>query len=158
LLESILVQNAAARQTDSVQSVSAPSLERDICEAHASMQACFREMDEVLARPELDATALTTVRLKLAGLRLTRGPLITRVAAALAGKVTQEEAAVLAELRSSHQALLQTATAHTSKWTMAAIASNWPQYRRETRDLIQKWVAKAELEQRLVCPLVRRCG
>jgi hypothetical protein len=115
-------------------------------------------MEQVLARPEFDATALTSVRLKLAGLRLTRGPLIMKVAMALAGKVTAQEAAVLAELRTSHQELLQTATAHTSKWTIDAIAQNWPLYRQETRELIQRWVIKAEREQRLVCPLVKRCA
>ena len=152
------MRSAAAKQTDCLQSSGALSLERDIREAHETLRACFREMEEVLARPDFDSTALTTVRLKLAGLRLTRGPLITRVAVALAGKVTNEEAAVLAELRSSHQSLLQKATAHTGKWKIDMIASNWPQYRRETRDLMHRWVAKAEREQLLVCPLVRRCG
>ena len=152
------MQNAVSAQTASLPSGGSASLERDIREAHASLQACFRQMEEVLARPEFDATALTTVRLKLAGLRLTRGPLITRVALGLAGKLTKEEAAMLAELRSSHLSLLQTATAHTSKWTIDAIVSNWPEYRRETRNLMQRWVAKSEREQRLVCPLVRRCG
>ncbi|HJU77040.1 MAG TPA: hypothetical protein VJ597_03820 [Sphingomicrobium sp.] len=144
--------------TDSAPAGDAASLESEICEAHASLQSCFREMEEVLARPEFDATALTSVRLKLAGLRLTRGPLITKVAMALVGKVTEQEAAVLEELRTSHQELLQTATAHTSKWTIDAIAQNWPQYRQETRALIQQWVIKAEREQHLVCPLVRRCA
>jgi hypothetical protein len=152
------MQSAASRQTDSLQSAGVGSLERDLRDAHQSLQARFREMEEVLARPEFDATALTTVRLKLAGLRLTRGPLITRIAVALAGKVTKEEAAVLADLRSSHQSLLQKATAHTGKWRIDAIAANWPQYCRETRDLMQRWVAKAEREQLLVYPLVRRCG
>lgn len=150
------MQSPAANQTDCPQSSGALSLERDIREAHETLRACFREMEEVLARPDFDPTALTTVRLKLAGVRLTRGPLIARVAAALAAKVTNEEAAVLAELRSSHQSLLRKATAHTGKWTIDMIASNWSQYRRETRDLMQRWIAKAEREQALVCPLVRR--
>ena len=82
------MRSAAAKQTDCLQSSGALSLERDIREAHETLRACFREMEEVLARPDFDSTALTTVRLKLAGLRLTRGPLITRVAVALAVRVT----------------------------------------------------------------------
>jgi hypothetical protein len=158
LQESRPVQNAAAKQTNNPASVGAASLERDIREAQASLQACFREMEAVLARPEFDPTALTTVRLKLAGLRLTGGPLITKVAAGLAGKVTKDEAAMLAELRSSHQSFLHKATAHAGKWTIDVIASNWLQYRRETRGLMQSWVAKAEREQGFLRPLVRRCG
>jgi len=132
-------------------------LQQEILAAHESLQACFREMEEVLAKPVFDASALTSIRLKLAGLRLTRGPLIMRVAQALVGKVTDKEAEMLAELRLSHQRLLQSATAHTSRWTLEAIAANWPHYRDETRVLMRQWVRKAELEQRLVYPLVGRC-
>jgi len=115
-------------------------------------------MEDVLAKPAFDAHALTSVRLKLAGLRLTRGPLIMRVAQALAGKVTEKEAETLVELRLSHQRLLQSATAHTSRWTLEAIEANWTQYRDETRQQMSQWIRKAELEQRLVYPLVGRCA
>lgn len=114
-------------------------------------------MEEVLARPTFDAGALTSVRLKLAGLRLTRGPLITRVFQTLAGVVTEDEAQILEQLRTSHQRLLQTATAHTRKWTLEAIGANWSRYRDETRMLMNQWIKKAEHEQQLVYPLVRRC-
>ena len=115
-------------------------------------------MDQILSKREFDAAALTSVRLKLAGIRLTRGPLISKVADFLAGKVTVQEQAMLAELRGSHQRLLQTATMHTSKWTLDAIATNWAQYRAETRELMRQWQAKVEREQRLVYPLVQRCA
>lgn len=114
-------------------------------------------MDEVLAQPSFDAGALTSIRLKLAGLRLTRGPLITRVFQVLAGVVSEEEAEILEQLRSSHQRLLQTATAHTRKWTLEAIGANWSRYRDETRVLMNQWVKKSEQEQQIVYPLVRRC-
>ena len=150
--------NIAVKRVESLRSSEAHSLLREIEQAHQSMQGCFREMEQVLSRPTFDAGALTSVRLKLAGIRLTRGPLITRVADVLAGNVTQQEDAMLEELRSSHQRLLQTATAHTAKWTLEAIAMNWTQYRDETRHLMRQWVKKAEREQRLVYPLVKRCA
>ena len=134
------------------------ALEREIREAHESMQSCFREMERVLESPSFDAGKLTSVRLKLAGIRLTRGPLVMKVAAVLAGNVTREEAAILEGLRASHQRLLQTATVHTSKWTIDAIATNWIAYRRETRQLMRQWMEKAEREQSLIYPLVRRCA
>lgn len=145
-------------KSDHLRPGEADALQLEIRQAHESMQSCFREMDKILASPDLDATALTSVRLKLAGIRLTRGPLISRLANILSGKVTAEEQAMLDDLRASHQRLLQTATAHTSKWTLDAIATNWSQYRSETRELMRQWQVKADREQRLVYPLVRRCA
>ena len=157
-MKALLVPSIAAKRVTSLRSSEANALLGEIEQTHETLRTCFREMEQVLAHPNLDAAALTSMRLKLAGIRLTRGPLITRVADVLAGNVTQDEQAMLEELRSSHQRLLQTATAHTSRWTLDAIAGNWSQYRSETRELMRKWVSKAEREQRLVYPLVRRCA
>ena len=140
------------------QTSEANAILRELRETQESLEACFKELEAVLCRPDFDGTALTSVRLKLAGLRLTRGPLITKVADLLAGQVTPAEDAMLEELRASHHRLLKTATVHTSKWTLDAIASDWTEYRRETRELMRKWVRKAQQEQRLVYPLVQRCA
>ena len=148
--------SVAVQRVENLRSREAKTLQREIEQAHESLRSCFREMEQVLARPRLDAGALTSVRLKLAGLRLTRGPLITRVGDALSGSVTTEEEVLLEDLKASHQRLLQTATAHTARWTLEAIAADWSQYRDETRELMRQWMKKAEREQRLVYPLVRR--
>lgn len=148
--------SVAIQRVDSLRSREVNTLQREIEQAHESLRSCFREMEQVLARPKPDAGALTSVRLKLAGLRLTRGPLITRVGDALSGSVTTEEEVMLEDLKASHQRLLQTATAHTARWTLEAIAADWSQYRDETRELMRQWMKKAEREQRLVYPLVRR--
>lgn len=148
--------SVAVQRVENLRSREANTLQREIEQAHESLRSCFREMEQVLARPRLDAGALTSVRLKLAGLRLTRGPLITRVGDALSGSVTTEEEVTLEDLKASHQRLLQTATAHTARWTLEAIAADWSQYRDETRELMRQWMKKAEREQRLVYPLVRR--
>lgn len=148
---------ATAKRVDDLRTGEADAVKREVRQAHESLQACFAEMERVLASPVFDAGALTSVRLKLAGIRLTRGPLITRVSKLLEGKVTEAEAAQLEQLHASHYRLLKAATEHTSKWTLQAIAADWPQYRRETRELMRRWVNKAEIEQRLVYPLVQRC-
>jgi hypothetical protein len=150
--------NVAVRRVNDRQVGEANALLRELREAQESLEACFAELQVILDRPELDGGALTSVRLKLAGIRLTRGPLITRVAELLVGEVSQAEEAMLEQLRASHHRLLKTATVHTSKWTLDAIAKDWPEYRRETRELMRKWVSKAQQEQRLVYPLVRRCA
>jgi hypothetical protein len=136
----------------------ANALSRDLREAHQSLQACFDELEKILALPALDPGALTSVRLKLAGFRLTRGPLIARVSDLLSGSLSATEEAMLEQLHASHYALLQSATKHTAKWTLEAISKNWSAYRDDTRELVRKWSAKAEREQRLVYPLVKRCA
>ena len=150
--------NVAANYLQKSQISVAKELQREINDAHQQLQRCLEEMGTVLAQPVLNASALTSVRLKLAGIRLTRGPLIMRIAQVLAGNVTESEAAMLEQLRSSHQHLLQTATSHTRKWTLAAIEGDWVQYRHETRELLRKWIAKSVQEQRLVYPLLQRCA
>ena len=134
----------------------AVALLRELREAHESLRACSRDLDRVLAQDMFDAGALVSVRLRLAGLRLTRGPLITKVSEFLVGNVTPREEGMLAELRSSHVSLLQKATAHTGKWTLDAIATDWERYRTDTRELVGRWADKAEREQRLIYPLVER--
>src|SRR5689334_20431185 len=105
VVKGVPVQTSTASRVDYLRTGEAEALQLEILQAHEGMKACFREMELVLALPELDASALTSVRLKLASIRLTRGPLITRVADVLAGKVTDEEHERLEQLRTSHQRL-----------------------------------------------------
>lgn len=136
----------------------AETLLRELHETAESLQPCLSELEKVLSKPALDPGALTSVRLKLAGLRLTRGPLINKVSELLSGKVTDAEERILRELKALHHRILQEAAAHTGKWTLTAIARDWPGYRRATRGLMRQWVAKAEMEQRLVHPLLEKAA
>jgi hypothetical protein len=120
------------------------------------LNACLVELEEVLAQPSLDAGALTSVRLKLAGIRLTRGPLIARISDFLASHVSQAEQAALDDLRNSHQRILQAATVHTSKWTLDAIRRDWATYRRETQSLVSRWRSKSDQDSRMIYPLIKR--
>ena len=148
--------NVALKQTDSAHVREAAALLRELRDAHEILQGCLGDLEQILALPALDAGALTSARLKLAGLRLSRGHLVTRVHELLSGNVTQAEKAMLEQLRSSHNRLLESATAHTAKWTLEAIARNWVEYRRDTRELVRNWVEKANQEQRALFPLVQR--
>ena len=82
------MQHSVVKKSESLRACEANALQHEIREAHGAMQSCFREMERVLASSSFDAGALTSVRLKLASIRLTRGPLIMRVAEVLAGNVT----------------------------------------------------------------------
>ena len=131
---------------------------REIDEATSTLNACLGELEEVLARPEFQASALTSVRLRLAGIRLTRGPLIARLSDFLAGRVSEADQAALDDLRASHQRMLQAATAHTSKWTLDAISGDWDTYRRETRALVNRWRAKSDQDEQLIDPLMKKAA
>jgi len=128
---------------------------REIDEATDTLNACLNELGEVLAQPTLDAGALTSVRLRLAGIRLTRGPLITRVSDFLAGRVTEADQAIIDELRISHQRILQAATSHIAKWSLDAISRDWLNYRQETRALVSRWQVKSDRDARLIYPLLK---
>jgi hypothetical protein len=149
--------NASAKLDESEFNL-ASALLREINEASSTLKACLAELDEVLAQPALDASALTSVRLKLAGIRLTRGPLIMRLSDFLASRVTATERAALDELKMSHQRILQAATVHTAKWTLDAITSNWLTYRRETRALVSRWRAKSDEDAQLIYPLIKKAA
>jgi hypothetical protein len=134
----------------------ASALLREIGDATGALNACLSELEEVLAQPAFDPSALTSVRLRLAGIRLTRGPLITRLSDFLSAKVTTAQQAALDELRVSHQRILQAATLHTAKWTLNAISEDWLTYRRETRALVSRWRAKANQDAKLIYPLIEK--
>lgn len=148
--------NAAAVKLN--QSVEARALLSEVQEAHRNLQTSLSELERVISQPELNSAALTSVRLKIASMRLTRGALIKKVAELLAGRVTDSEAMLVSELRSSHSALLETCSLHTRKWTLNAIARDWQTYRRETRELLGQWIRQADDVRRQIHPLIERCA
>lgn len=124
--------------------------------AYDAFVGAIGEIQELLGHAPPDLSRLTTIRLKLARLRLARGPLITQVSSYLSGKITPSEELILKQLQSTHQLVLEHAMVHTGTWTVPAIEANWPEYRRATRELAQRWLAKAKVEQHLIQPLLRR--
>ena len=148
--------NTAVKKLDDGPFDPASILLREIDEATTTLNACLGELEDVLAQPAFDASSLTSVRLRLAGIRLTRGPLISRLSDFLAGRLTEAEQAALDDLRTSHQRMLQTATAHTSKWTLDAISRDWLDYRRDTRALVSRWRSKSDQDAQLVYPLIKK--
>ena len=148
--------NTAVEQLDDGRFNLASILLREVEEATNTLDACLGELEEVLARPAFDASALTSVRLKLAGIRLTRGPLIARLTDFLSARATGAEQARLDELRTSHQRILQAATAHTAKWTLDAISGDWLNYRRETQALVSRWRLKSDQDTQLIYPLIKK--
>ena len=147
--------SAASLPDNELQVLEARRLLPELRDTAESLQRYLAELESVLAKPSFDAAALTSVRLKLAGLRLTRGPLVVRVHDLLSGNVGEREDRLLAELRDSHLRLLKAATAHTARWSLAAIEEDWEEYRAQTRNLMRSWITKANHEQRLIIPLVQ---
>lgn len=132
------------------------SLSEEMENALGELQHCMAELEVVLTKPRLDRAKLTTLRLKIAQLRLARGPLMGKIAAHLAGNVGPSDAAFIKELRASHAGLLSAAAAHTAKWTMDAIEADWPAYKVAARLISQTWMEKLTSDQRRIAALLRR--
>lgn len=124
--------------------------------AYGELKDCMAQLSEVLDEPELDRARLTTVRLRIAQLRLAQGPLIARITAHVAEKVSPSEADLLKRIRAGHDQMLREASAHTGKWTLDAIAGNWEKYRSATREIARCWMEKANGEQELLYPFLKR--
>lgn len=122
----------------------------------AELGNCLDQLHQLLDQPAPNLGRLTTVRLRLAHLRLIRGPLMDKIAQCVAGKINASEAAVLREMRLAHQRLLEAASAHTSKWTLDAVNANWPEYRLITREVTRRWLERAKADQQLLYPLVKK--
>lgn len=124
--------------------------------AYDELRDCITQLAHVLDEPELDRARLTSVRLRIAQLRLARGPLISNITAHVAGKISPSEAYLLKQIRAGHDQMLRDASAHTGKWTLDAIADNWEEYRGATRQIARSWMEKANWEQQLIYPLLNR--
>lgn len=124
--------------------------------AYDELRDCITELSYVLDEPELDRARLTSVRLRIAQLRLARGPLIGKITAHVAGKISPSEADLLKQIRAGHDQMLRDASAHTGKWTLDAIAGNWEEYRSATREIARCWMEKVKWEQELLYPLLKR--
>lgn len=147
---------AAAQPSTQSRSSPASALLDELQSTYAELGKCMDQLQQLLDQPTPDLVRLTTVRLRLAHLRLTRGPLVDKIAQCLAGKLSSSEAAALQEMRSAHQCLLEAATAHTGKWTLDAVRANWPEYRRATREVARRWLERAKADQQLLYPLVKK--
>jgi len=134
----------------------AVSLLLEVQNAHQELLDRLRELGEILDQPRPNLPQLTTTRLKLAHLRLSRGSLVFRISKCLAGKTSPSEAAILQQMRLAHQQMLAAASVHTNKWTLDAVEADWPTYRQTTREVARLWLEKAKAEQQLIYPLLKK--
>jgi len=135
-----------------------PALMLELQTAYDDLRRCIAELTDVLDLPEPNRARLTSVRLKIATLRLARGPLVGKIAACLDRKTDSSETELLRRLRTEHDELLRKAAAHTSKWSLEAVDLDWPGYRAATRQLLRCWIEKMNWEQEVIYPLLKRCG
>ena len=134
----------------------AAALAAEFKHAYEELSQRIAELEVVLEQPALDSAKLTTLRLKIAQLRLLRGTLISRIATCLKYKISPTEAELVQQLRRGHDDMLKTASAHTGKWTIAAIGANWEGYRSRARQLACSWMEKVRWEQEVLLPLLVR--
>lgn len=137
-------------------SEAAAALLLELASAYGDLRESVIDLEQLLSRPNFDRARLISIRLRIADLRLARGPLVAKIAAHLAGRVTESQAAQLREFRVSHEAMLQAATAHTNEWSLDAIEANWTEYRTVTAEIARRWMEKVKAEQKVIYPLLRQ--
>jgi len=150
------MRDAVAHERSEAAESTTGGLLAEVQNAYQELLSLLRELGELLAQPHPNLPQLTTTRLKLAHLRLSRGSLVFRISKCLAGKTSPSEAAILQQMREAHQQMLAAASAHTTKWTLDAVEADWPAYRRATREVARLWLEKAKAEQQLLYPLLKR--
>lgn len=147
--------NIAQRQSTYI-SESNPDLVSELEYAYAELKDCVAQLSKILEEPGLDRARLTTVRLRIAQLRLAHGPLIAKITAHVADKIGPSESELLKQIRAAHDQMLREASVHTGKWTLDAIAGNWEEYRAATSEIARRWMEKVNWEKELLYPLLKR--
>lgn len=150
------MRETAARQYLQQSLTPAAALLDELQSTFADLGECLDQLQQLLDEPAPDLARLTTVRLRLARLRLMRAPLVEKISRCVAGAINPSEAAALQEMRSAHQRMLEAASAHTSKWTLDAVVANWAEYRSTTREVARHWLERAKADQQLLYPLVKK--
>ena len=146
----------ASEDVDGAPSEPAAALLLELASAYGDLRECVIELEQLLSKPTFDRVQLTSIRLRIAELRLARGSLVGKINAHLAGKVSESESAQLREFRRNHEVMLHAAAAHTQKWPLDAINANWTEYRTVTATIARLWMEKVKEEQRVIYPLLRR--
>lgn len=138
--------------TESVAAQFLAELER----AYADVKIYMVELAEVLDLPQLDRARLTTVRLKLAQLRLVQGGAVGRIYRHLIANSDETHRNELEEMHSNHLGMLNMTSAHTTKWTLDAIEAEWPEYVKAARAIVHFGLEKMNAEQKTLISLLKR--
>ena len=124
--------------------------------AYDDVKSYMAELAPLLELPQPDRARLTTVRLKLAQLRLVQGAGVSQVYRHLIANSDETDRHQLEEMRSDYHRLLQAALAHTTKWTLDAVEADWPQYQNATRMIVDFWLEKMNAERDQLYPLLEK--
>jgi len=147
---------ASLRIPNEVSESFAGQLLTELESAYQDVRSYIAELAQLLDQPQADRLRLTSVRLRLAQLRLTHGAAVGHAYRILATNADGAEQSEIKEMQLSHQRLLQAAAAHTGKWTFDAVEADWAGYRQATRTIVRCWLAKMESERQLLYPLLER--
>lgn len=124
--------------------------------AYTDVEIYMAELAELLDLQQPDRARLTTVRLKLAQLRLVQGAAVSRIYRHLIANSDEAQGNELKEMHSSHLGLLNMTSAHTTKWTLDAIEADWPGYQKATRGIVHFGLEKMNAERKTLNSLLER--
>jgi len=124
--------------------------------AYDNVRSYMVELGQVLDQSRPDRARLTTVRLKLAQLRLVQAAAVGRACKHLMADSDAVEQSELEEVQLKHEHLLKQAAAHTATWTLDIVDANWAQFQQATRSIVGRWREKTNVERNILYPLLKK--
>lgn len=129
---------------------------RQLRQCHAEVRACFEEMETLTSQPLPDRLAYTTARFRISRASMARRTCFNSVCAELSKNASQQEAAVIQQVKDVDRALMGKSADHVMKWTTDAVAADWLGYRNASRKIRGHMAAELQAEENLLFPLLER--
>lgn len=122
--------------------------------AHASLLAAIDELGRLTKQPLPQAQQLINVRWNVSKASLDRRLLWGRIHLELSRRVDSVSEAALRRLQDIDMRLLQSSSAHVTKWTPNAIQADWAGYCRASAEIRSKMVEAIKAETSLLYPIL----
>lgn len=123
--------------------------------AYDNARTYLTKMINVLDAPHLCRGTLTSLRLKLAQLRLVQASAVSRIYDFVIANGAPNLRAEAQDMRINYHRLLQLASVHTAKWSLDFIQSDWLAYVKVTRPLLDLWSKQMILEREQLSRLLQ---
>lgn len=139
-----------------VSRLTAADMLEQLRQCHAEVRACSEEMETLTSLPTPDRLAYTTARFRISRASMARRTCFNGICAELSKTASQQEAAVIEQVKQIDRALMGKSADHVMKWTSDAVAADWLGYRNASRRIRGHMAAELQAEENLLFPLLER--
>lgn len=123
---------------------------------HSELTQAIATLAGIVTAREADIVALSAARLKLSRTSGRRRFLIECEICPLLHDVAPDDARNLSNLRRENAHLLVQSSEHIGRWTMRAIAADWPGYQRASAQIRARMLKRIAEEAAILYPLLKQ--